>query len=78
MAKYCDDYQKYGFTDWYMPSKNEVALIYQYHLDSNLVWQGSASSTQVYANYAYGSDGSGTSGSAPKSMAYYTIPCRSF
>lgn len=78
MAKYCDNYEKDGFTDWYMPSKNEVALIYQYHLDNNLVWQGSASSTQVDANYAYGTDGGGTSGAAPKSMVYYTIPCRSF
>lgn len=78
MAKYCDDYVRDGFSDWYMPSKNEVELIYQYHKNKGLLWQGSASSTQMDTTNAYGLDGNGTSGWAPKSMSYYTIPCRSF
>ena len=78
MAKFCDDYESGGFSDWYMPSKNEVALLYEYHKANSILWQGSASSTQADATYAYGLDGNGTSGAAPKSMKYYTIPCRSF
>lgn len=62
-ANYCSDYTAYGYTNWFLPSKNELKLLFDYKsaVDNGLVNNSGSplgnyywSSTEIDANNAWG------------------------
>jgi hypothetical protein len=83
-AKLCDTLSISGYSDWFLPSKNEVAIIYQnyslvggvYPTQSQGVW----SSSEINANNAWvcSFDGGGGWISLPKDYGFCIKPLRKF
>jgi hypothetical protein len=83
-AKLCDTLSINGYSDWFLPSKNEVAIIYQnytlvggvYPTQSQGVW----SSSEINANNAWvcSFDGGGGWISLPKDYGFNIKPLRKF
>ena len=92
-AQLCDAYEAGGFTDWYLPAKNELGLIYnsEYIINSTLSKITSESvselvdayywsSSEIYSNDAWKfnfNDG-GTNGSINKTYSIYVRAVRAF
>ena len=85
LAEYCENYTQNGYSDYYMPSKDELDLIYSkaVQLAGNphgLPVYTILSSSQESSDYVYGLNlSSNTTIYASKSyIGYSTIPVRSF
>ena len=85
LAQKCEDYSQNGFSDYYMPSKDEMALIYEEVFVKggnpyNWAYTTYYSSTEYLSAAAWAiSFSSGSWGTYSKSGSYYgTIPVRSF
>lgn len=61
-AKFCDDLSSYGFTDWYMPSRDELAEMYKYRdligFNSAYRLSSSEADTDTAWGQSFGTDGS--------------------
>jgi hypothetical protein len=83
-AQKCDTLSIEGFSDWFLPSKNEVSLIYQNYSAVGGVYpsqsQGVWCSTEVNANNGWvcSFDGSGNWISLPKNYVFNVKPLRKF
>ena len=84
-AKVCVEYNGGGKTDWFLPSKDELNLIYENLAKNNLIefyeehyWTSSCDVTQSggYAWAQYLTDGSAVAYSY--GFPYYILPVRSF
>jgi hypothetical protein len=73
-----------GYSDWFLPSKNEVAIIYQNYTAVGGVYpsqsQGVWCSTEINSNYAWvcSFDGGGGWVSLPKDYVFNIKPLRKF
>ncbi|TAL39794.1 MAG: DUF1566 domain-containing protein [Spirochaetes bacterium] len=72
-----------GYSDWFLPSKDELGLMYTQlkaysvgGFSSGVYWSSSESGTNIYAWYYYFSDGS--TGTTFKSNQYYVRAVRAF
>lgn len=82
VAKYCDDYLVNGFSDWFLPSQDELDWMYKNlylydvgDLSANSYW----SSSEVSATNAYRqSFSTGLKSSSSKTTSYRYRPVRKF
>ena len=83
-AYMCDTLTVDGYTDWFLPSKDEVSKVYQNYTRVGGVYpttsQGVWSSSEINANNGYvcSFDGGGGWVSLPKSYGFYLKPLRKF
>ncbi|MBI9102201.1 MAG: chitobiase/beta-hexosaminidase C-terminal domain-containing protein [Spirochaetales bacterium] len=82
-AKICDEYELNGYTDWFMPSKDELNLMYQ--LKTTIggfpspytdYWSSTEASHSWYAYEQWFQDGS--TSQQQKIQGYYVRPIRAF
>ena len=78
-ARKCYDYESGGYSDWFLPSMNELKLLYQQKnvvgISSGWYWSSSEkdSSYAWYQNFDYGYQGS-----SYRDLSYYVRPIRAF
>ena len=75
-AKICADYTLNGYDDWFLPSRDELALISYYLGDyyKKTYW----SSSEIDESHAYTSAFVDTDRNSPRSSSWYILPVRSF
>jgi len=78
-AKYCEDFTADGYSDWFLPSEDQIALCYQYR--NYLPWQTGLfwSSTEIDSTMAKLVDFTNHSQTTGwKVVGSYALPCRYF
>ncbi len=80
VAKLCDDSKWYGFTDWYLPSRDELAEMFKYRdlIGFNNAPRWSSSQTDANTAWSHTFDASGTTTSVNKATVQGARPIRSF
>ncbi len=81
-AKICDNYSVDNYSDWFLPSINELQIIYDNRVVLNIDAIGTStfywSSTEYNANNAKGFSFSGTSAYSAKNNLYSVLAIRYF
>jgi len=85
-AKKCKDYNVGSFSDWYLPSKDELAQLYANRVAignftttaGTYYWSSTEDSSNYYAAFSLSFDGTNQNGAAPKTVSYHVRAVRSF